>query len=77
MTIYRARVLDTPDDPFVGGIGTGSGVFASPAAYDGTSAAITIYLNAIIDDVDVADAASDVVLFTGSGKLVYAHFGDI
>lgn len=64
-------------DPFVGGVGSGSGVFAAGAVYDGTATAIDIYLNVIIDDADVADAASDVVLFTGEIEIVGAFYGDI
>ncbi|TXH45714.1 MAG: hypothetical protein E6Q97_30975 [Desulfurellales bacterium] len=52
-------------DPFVAGVGTGSGFFAAGAAYDGSSSAIDLYLNVIIDDADVSDGASDTVLFTG------------
>jgi hypothetical protein len=65
-------------DPFVDGVGSSAGaVFATPAAFDGTGTAKEIHLNVIIDDADVSDGASDIVLFTGSGKLVYAHFGDL
>jgi hypothetical protein len=64
-------------DPFVSGVGTGSGVFAAPAAHDGTSTAKDAYLNIIIDDADVADAASDTVLVTGTVQIVWCFFGDI
>lgn len=64
-------------DPFVLGVGSGSGVFAAGAAYDGTATPIDLYLNVIIDDADVADLDSDTVLFTGTVKIVWAHFGDI
>ncbi len=65
-------------DPFVGGVGSSAGaVFAAPAAFDGTGTAKEIHLNVIIDDADVSDLDSDTALFTGSAKLVYAHFGDV
>lgn len=64
-------------DPFVSGVGTGSGVFASPAAFDGTATAIDMYLNMIIDDADVADGASDTVLVSGTVKFAWVDFGDI
>lgn len=64
-------------DPFVAGIGNGSGSFAAGATYDGTGTAIDLYLNVIIDDADVADAASDVVLFTGTVKFAGVYLEDI
>lgn len=64
-------------DPFVSGIGTGSGVFAAPAAFDGTTTAKEAHFNVIVDDADVGDTDVDTILFTGTGKLVYVHFGDI
>ena len=65
-------------DPFAGGVGSSAGAaFASPAAFDGTGTAKEIHLNVIIDDADVSDLDTDTVLFTGSAKLVYVHFGDL
>lgn len=64
-------------DPFVLGVGTGSGVFAAPAAYDGTATAKDLNINIIIDDADVADGDSDTVLVSGSIRMAYVDFGDI
>lgn len=63
-------------DPFVNGVGTGSGAFAAPASYDGTSTPIDMFLNIIIDDVDVADGASDVVTVSGTIEFAYFNLGD-
>jgi hypothetical protein len=64
-------------DPFVLGVGTGSGVFAAPAAHDGTGTAKDMYLNMIIDDADVADTDTDTVLMTGTIVFAWVQFGDI
>lgn len=63
-------------DPFVAGVGTGTGAFAAPAAFDGTTTAIDMYLNMIIDDADVADGASDTVLVSGTIHFAYFNLGD-
>jgi hypothetical protein len=64
-------------DPFVLGVGTGSGVFAAPAAHDGTATAKDLYLNIIIDDADVSDADTDTVLVSGTVRVLWCDFGDI
>lgn len=64
-------------DPFVAGVGTGSGLLAAPANHDGSSTAKDIYINIIIDDADVDDAASDVVTINGTVVFTYLHLGDI
>jgi len=63
-------------DPFVLGVGTGSGALVASAQLDGTSAAKTLNLNIIIDDADVSDAASDVVLVSGTVTVTWVHLGD-
>lgn len=54
-------------DPFVSGVGRSDNVsvLATAAAPAASGAPFTVFLNVIIDDADVSDAASDVVLFTG------------
>lgn len=64
-------------DPFVGGIGTGTGVLAASAQFDGTSTAKDLNLNIIIDDADVADGASDIVLVTGTVAIHWINLGDL
>lgn len=56
-------LASTSYDPFSGAISANSGI---NVILDGTSTPITIYLNAIIDDADVADAASDVLEANGT-----------
>lgn len=65
-------------DPFVSGVGRGNAVamLAAAAQFDGTGGAKSVYLNAIIDDADVSDAAaSDPVYFTGSTWLTWIWLG--
>lgn len=52
-------------DPFVAGLGTGAGSLASPTEHDGKSTAKDAYLNIIIDDADVSNADTDIVLVSG------------
>jgi hypothetical protein len=66
-------------DPFVAGIGRSNAgtALAAAASFDGTSAALSAYLNVIIDDADVADAAaSDNVYFTGWVRMTWLWLGD-
>lgn len=63
-------------DPFVAGVGAAAGALASSAQFDGTTTAKDANLNIIIDDADVADAASDVVLVTGTITLTWTNLGD-
>lgn len=66
-------------DPFVAGVGRSNvgSALAAAAAFDGTTTALSLYLNAIIDDADVADgAASDNVYFTGWSRLTWIFLGD-
>ncbi len=61
-------------DPISGG-SAGAALGAS-AVFDGTSTAVDIYLNVLIDDADVADTASDVLLVSGVLNLVWVDLGD-
>lgn len=65
-------------DPFVLGVGRSNAgtALASAAAFDGTSTAIDAYLNVIVDDADVSDAASDIILFTGTITFTWLNLGD-
>lgn len=63
-------------DPFVAGVGTGKGALAAGAQFDGTTTPVDANLNIIIDDVDVADAASDIVLVTGTVTITWVNLGD-
>lgn len=51
-------LASTSYDPFSTAVSANSGI---NVILDGTSTASSIYLNAIIDDADVADAASDIL----------------
>lgn len=66
-------------DPFVAGVGrsnVGSALAAS-AQFDGTTTPLSAYLNAIIDDADVSDAAAnDSVFFTGWVRMTWSWLGD-
>lgn len=65
-------------DPFVAGVGRSNAgtALAAAAQFDGTATPKDAYLNVIIDDADVADAASDTVLFTGTVKITWINLGD-
>lgn len=63
-------------DPFVGGVGAAKGALAASAHFDGTATAISANLNMIIDDADVENATSDVVLVSGTVKLTWINLGD-
>lgn len=63
-------------DPFVAGVGAGVGSSAAAVYLDGTTTAADAYLNIIIDDADVSDAASDIVLVSGTITLYYINLGD-
>jgi hypothetical protein len=63
-------------DPFVAGVGTGSGALAAGAQFDGTATAKDLNINIIIDDADVSDADSSVVLVSGTITITWANLGD-
>ncbi len=66
-------------DPFVAGVGRSNvgAALAAMAQFDGTTTPIDMYLNVIIDDADVSDAAaSDSVFFTGWVRTTWLWLGD-
>ena len=65
-------------DPFVAGVSTDTAgaALAAVAYLDGTTTAKDVYLNAIVDDIDVSNAATDTVTFTGRIVLTWTNLGD-
>lgn len=63
-------------DPFVDGVGAAAGALAASAQLDGTTDAIDANINIIIDDADVEDAASDIVLVSGTVTITWINLGD-
>jgi hypothetical protein len=63
-------------DPFVAGVGRGVGSSSAALYLDGTATAADAILNLIIDDADVADANSSVVLVSGTVVLLWHNLGD-
>lgn len=64
-------------DPAVAGVAAATGgALAAAAQFDGTSTAKDAYLNVIIDDADVADGTSAVVLVTGTIRITWVDLGD-
>lgn len=62
-------------DPFVGGVGALAGNFVNPTNFDGTGTAKDMHLNVIIDDADVADAASDTITLNGTVEFSWINLG--
>jgi hypothetical protein len=56
--------------------GSALGLLASGAVFDGTSSAKDAFLNVIIDDADVADAASDILEVSGVWVINWVYIGD-
>ena len=67
-------IPSTSIDPISGGI-TGAALVAS-AHFDGTTTAKDINVNILIDDADVADGASDVLLVNGVLTVLWVNLGD-
>jgi hypothetical protein len=66
-------------DPFVAGVGRSNawGTLAAAATFSGITTALSLYLNVIIDDAAVSDAAAnDSVYFTGYAKITWTNYGD-
>lgn len=64
----------TSIDPISDGIA--GAALAAAAQFDGTTTAKDCYLNMIIDDADVADGASDVLLISGTITIHWIFLGD-
>lgn len=67
-------------DPFVlgvGGVGAAGlgGTLVNNTFFDGTATAKDLYINLIIDDADVADEASDIVLLNGNINISWINLG--
>lgn len=67
-------IPSTSIDPISGGV-AGATLVAS-AHIDGTSAAISAFFNVLIDDADVGDTASDVILVSGVVTITWVSLGD-
>ena len=64
----------TSIDPISGGVAGAH--LAAPALFDGHTTATPVFVNMIIDDADVADGASDVILVSGTVTLTWVEGGD-
>jgi hypothetical protein len=67
-------IPSTSIDPISGGV-TGSPL-ASSAQFDGTGTAKDAFFNILIDDADVADGASDVILVSGTVTIHWINLGN-
>ncbi len=67
-------IPSTSIDPISGGV-TGAALAVS-AQFDGTTTAVDVYVNVLVDDADVGNGASDVILVSGTLTLVWANVGD-
>lgn len=64
----------TSIDPISGGVG--GAALAASAQIDGTTTALDAFFNILIDDADVADGASDVLLVNGTVTIHWINLGD-
>lgn len=64
----------TSIDPLSGGV-TGAAL-AAAAQFDGTTSALDAFFNILIDDADVGDGASDVLLVSASVVIHWINLGD-
>jgi hypothetical protein len=67
-------IPSTSQDPIQTAVG--GHLLAVPALFDGHTTPAAVFLSFLIDNADVADTASDVVLFSGTLTLVWANVGD-
>ena len=67
-------IPSTSIDPISGGV-TGAALAAS-AQFDGTTSPLDAYFNILIDDADVGNAASDVLLVNGTLTITWLNCGD-
>lgn len=65
----------TSIDPISAGIADGA-LVAAATVLDGRTTALDLYLNMIIDDADVADGASDVLLLSGTITVTWVNLGN-
>jgi len=61
-------------DPISGGAAAAR--LAAAATFDGTATAKDVYVNVLIDDADVGDGASDVILVSDVLHIVWVYGGD-
>lgn len=64
----------TSIDPISGGVA--GAALAASAQFDGTTAAVDAYFNILIDDADVGDGASDVLLVNATITIHWILLGD-
>lgn len=64
----------TSIDPISGGVA--GAALAASAQFDGTGTAKDAFFNILIDDADVADTASDVLLVNGTVTITWINCGD-
>jgi hypothetical protein len=62
-------------DPFVSGVGSGLGYLVTNTAFDGSVTAKDMNINIIVDDADVGDADSDIILVTGTIQFNWVNNG--
>lgn len=67
-------IPSTSIDPISGGV-AGAALSAS-AQFDGTGTAKDAFFNILIDDADVGDGASDVILVSGTVTITWVQLGD-
>jgi len=75
-TLSAADVNLIPSTAFAFDTSGVSAALAAAAQFDGTTTAIDAYLNCLVDDADVADTASDVLLFSGVWTVTWLDLGD-
>lgn len=66
-------IPSTSIDPMSGGLTRAA--LAAAAAFDGSTTAIDAYINMLIDDADVEDEASDVLLLSGVWVCTWDNLG--
>ncbi len=80
-TLSSTDVNILPSSPMVDPFTVRTGASAAGTALaavtqlDGTSTAIDVYLNVIIDDADVSDGGSDTATFTGAILITWKNLG--
>lgn len=64
----------TSIDPISNGLA--GAALAASAQFDGTTTPVDVYFNILIDDADVGDGASDVVLVSATLSIAWVDLGD-